>query len=660
MIVTFLLFLLLFVILPSIFLFKLVKIQLPEDKLIRTGLLLIIGIVQLTLVTFLIRFFGFEFWILWILPVVSIFFLFFQVLRKWQIPTRVRITNKGILLVLLLAVISQTIILFPGGMKGKDRYFFPFMHDTMWGIALSVELSDRFPPQNPAMVGLPLKNNHYFYPLFVATAHRITHINFIDLYFHFMPILVSLLFGLSLYAVSTLFTKSHFFQGLTIFMGFFCGSISYLLVLWYGWNFNWEGNTFLVDQPLSQIVNPYSVLAFSFLLFSTYILSMVIDAQKKIQWRWVLLLVLLTGSSYGFKSFAAVTMVSALTFSILSFGIGMRKWKLLWIIPMIWMLFLPIFFYITEPQKATLNFYPGWVLTEMMTKNDGLHLVKFGEIESYYKSIGNTLGLLKLKGIEFTIYLVGNLGVRITGVAVLALLLVNRKVKTGLSKLTIWYIAWSIFVSFSIPLLFNLNITSYNIVQFTPYALVLLGVLTTFSLEKFYYFPRRINRSILGPAIIFVSILLAIPTNMKYLYEKLVSTVDSVGMNEMEAINFLKENTPKNAVILIDPRQYTDPQRSGHDPIYIPALSERHVYIASPGYVRQTGKDPQFQLNTLYRYFDERTGAFEDRRALGDKPLIFLHKPYNHYFLEKAAREGFMTLFENDSVIILQDVNEND
>lgn len=655
----FLLFLFLFVILPPIFLFKLLKIELPEDRFIHIGLLLVIGIVQLTLVAFLIRFFGFDFWVLWILPIVSIFSLFFRHWKKSRISLRLRREDLFILLVLVLLVISQSIILLPGGMRGKDGYSLPFLHDTMWGVALSVELSNRFPPQNPAMLGIPLKNNHYFYPLFIATVHRITNINFIDLYYHFAPILVSLLFGLSLYTVSTLFTKKYFFQALTIFMGFFCGSFSYFLVFWYGWSFNWEGNTFLVDQPFSQIVNPYSVLGFSFLLFSVYILSKVIDTQKRMQWEWVFLLVLLTGSFYGFKSFGAVVMVFALTLSIFSYGIFLRIWKIVWIIPFVWTLFLFFFLFITEPQKATLNFYPGWVLTEMMTKNDGLHMIKFAEIESYYTSIGNTLGLWKLKSIELVIYLVGNLGVRMLGVAMLILIFVKRKVKTEPPQLIIWYIAWSILVSFSIPLVFNLNITSYNIIQFTPYALVLLGVLTVVSVEKFYYFLRGRNHRLLGAAVIFIIILLAIPTNVKYLYTKLVAKVDAVGKDEMDGLSFLKDNTSKNAVILIDPREYTHPRRLGHDPIYIPALSQRSVYLSSPGYVTQTGRDPRPKLDMLYRYFDEREGEFEDRRALGDTPLIFLHKPYNLFFFQKAAREGFVTVFENDFVIILQDTSSN-
>lgn len=648
----FVFFILFFVFLPAAALGKLLKISPPDDHFVTFGLWGVVGIVQLTLITFIVRFFGLEFWILWSLPIISLLYLFRQRIEVGKINIQLNKSNFFILGVLLFCALAQNFILLPAGLKGVEGYYFPFMHDTMWGIALLVELSKHFPPQNPGMLGLPLVNNHYFYPLFLASVYKITNINIIDLYFHLAPVFVSVLFGLGLYAASSLFTKNRFFRGLTIFLGFFCGNISYILILFFGTHFNWGANTFLVDQPFNQIVNPYTVLGFSFILFNIFVISKIMDSKNRIHWGWVTLLVLITGASYGFKSFGGIVMMGGLAGSIILYSIISGRLKLISIIFLSCILFFPIFFFITEPSKAKLNFYPGWILTEMMTNKDGLNLPVFGQIESYYRSIGNVLGLIKIKGIELVIYLLGNLGVRIFGVVLLVGLLIRRKVRDSL-QLPLWYMAFCILISFSIPLLFNLNVTAYNIVQFTPYALVILAVTTSIFLEKMYFFLLGKKLKIIAILLLIGSISAAVPVNIKNLNTKLYGTVDTLSVEKIAGIDFIRENTSEDTIILIDPRQFINDPKNPLDPIFVSAMTQRRVYLSSPGFVSQTGKDPTERASLLYRYFDEKTAKFEDKKTIGENYVLFLKKPNDIFFLKKTKNEGVRTLFENEEILIL-------
>src|SRR3990167_3923278 len=181
--------------------------------------------------------------------------------------------NILILLVLMIGIVAQNLVLFRGGWKVGSLYLFPSLHDTMWNIALAGELFHHFPPQNPAMAGILLKNNHYFYPFFLAVTRYLTGIHIFDLYYRFGPITVSLLFGFGLYAVSSILTKNTFFRALTIFLGYFSGNFAFFLPLFLGRNLDWKGNTFFSDQPFDQLVNPYSVFGFTLMLFGIYSLS---------------------------------------------------------------------------------------------------------------------------------------------------------------------------------------------------------------------------------------------------------------------------------------------------------------------------------------------------------------------------------------------------
>ena len=87
----------------------------------------------------------------------------------------------------------------------------PSFSDSMWSISIVNELARSFPPDHPGFAGVALSNYHYFYHLFLAGILAITHINVIHLYYYIAPIFVSLLFGLGLYALISLFMQNKVF-----------------------------------------------------------------------------------------------------------------------------------------------------------------------------------------------------------------------------------------------------------------------------------------------------------------------------------------------------------------------------------------------------------------------------------------------------------------
>lgn len=626
----FILFVLFFLYLPAKIIFGKLKIK-ADDLFLDIGLSITFGVTLITFFTLILRLTKLNFLFLWVIPVVSLIYA----VSNLKLPIA-KISKQHILifLVIFLGVAAQNLVLFRGGLKTSSGYIFPSAHDTMWNIAMVSELYHHNPAQNPAMAVAPLKNNHYFYPLFLASARFVTGIDIYDLYFRFMPVLVSLLFGLGIYAVGKIFAKDIFFRALTIFLGYFSGSFAFLLPLFMGAGFDWKGNTFFADQPFDQIINPYSVLGFTLMLFGIYCLS------KK----YYLAGAILFGILYGFKSFGGVLIIISLFVYFFFSLVINRKVLSLPFTLVTATLFSIVFLFVTDPTKASLIWAPGWLLTQLITDKDKIYLPHLADIQNYYQSIGNYLGLWKIKFFELAIYLVGNLGTRIIGLAYLLYIFFIRRPMRG--KYIIQFIGIIVFISLTIPLLFNLSNSTFNIIQFTPYSLVLLAIVSAFVLEKIYRYFETKHKKTWGILLIVVFVVLSIPVNVKNVFSKLATPEAAVTNEEMDALKFVREQTNNTDVLLINPKKFSQ------DPIYIPAISERRVYLSSPGYAIQTGFNPDLILTQIDDFFKTPKSEFLENNNI------------NYVYLLKAAtttdelsvlqKTGLTAVFENGQVIILK------
>jgi hypothetical protein len=644
--IVFILFILFFIYFPTAVFIQLLRITESEDILIRSGLNLGVGIILVTLSAILFGFVGGSatYVYVWLLPVFSVLYLAKQWNHTpWRPWSGISKIQWGILAIILLGIVTQNLVLYRGGWQTGEGYIFPSIHDTMWNIALSTELFHHFPPQHPGMAGEALKNNHFFYPLFLAVIRAITHLNILTIYFQYAPVLVSLLFGLSLYAVSTIYTKRPTFRALSVFLGYFCGNISYVIPLFLGSHFNWTGSTFFTDQPFDQIINPYTVIGFSFFLLGIYTLHYTSTTRQT--WSWSILTALIFGSLFGFKSFGGIIAVCALALTTaISLG-TYKKQTLLFTSLCTLVIFVPVFFFVTEPGVATISWAPGWLLREMISSSDKLPMTKLLETEIYYSMIGNTLGYIKIKMIELLWYVIGNLGIRLIGVLFLIKMLIKPRGDYKDHHITTMFICSATLIAFCIPLLFNLGANSYNIIQFTPYSLVFLALFTAWGTEWIWeYFSRK---KIIWGGVICLGVIigLAIPVNVKNILDKFQAPRDVVMREEMDALKYLADHTDSDSVLLIDLNQYAKPDKYGKDPMFISALSERRIYLASPGYAKQTGRDPAARMAEIQQFFStSKTSLLKDRNI----SYIYLLKPYALPMKELSLK----VFYENPAIIV--------
>ena len=635
----------LFLYLPGRILTSIAESKKTISGWIQIGIGLILGLVILTIISLILSIFHINWLFLWFLPLISIIWLYKskEVHILWKpFQNILKERSEQILgLVLMICVTSQCIGLLKGGLT-TDGILAPQLHDTMWNLALMGELLHHSPAQHPGFSGELLKNNHYFYPLFLAAIKHITGMDSLFLYYKAGPLLVSLLYGLGLYGVISILVKSKFIQIVGVFLGFYAGSLSFVLPILLRTNFNWQGNTFLADQPFDQIANPYTILGFALFLWGFYWLVKILNFPH--QTRIIVFVALIFGSLYGFKSFGGVIAVGSLMLTAL-ITLRRKNNRLLITAFLTLLVFLPVFFLISDMAKPTLVWQPGWLLRELVVSSDKLQLGKLADMENYYSSIGNSLGLLKIKALELTIYIVGNFGVRLLGILYGFILLWKLRSENNDISLPVFFLLIIFSVSFSLPLLFNLGGNAHNIIQFTPYAFVISAIFLSMFMDRLWTYCVSHNKQLIGLFIIASITSLAIPVNIKQVLEKVTQDIDVIPQEEFQALAFIKNNSTPEDVIAVDYRFY--PKSA----IYVSALTERRLFLSDTKLPAQTLIDPSIRVKINDQFFTNQSTILLDQPHVA---YVYLLKSNLKDIKTDIHGQGLTEVYANSAAIVLK------
>lgn len=641
-------YLILFILLPVVAMGKLwrwnFRVDIIESLFITgmVGVLLNIGL------TIIVRSLGLPFFFLWGIPAVSLLFLIKQIKHPPRFPS-FRLQGFYFLILLLIGVSSfvQSMKLLPGGIKNSQGYGFVDLHDTMWNIAITEELADTFPPKNFAYSGVQFKNNHFYYQLFLASIHALTGISVIPLYYRIAPLFTAFLFGTALYSTIKIYSANRYTIGLGIFLGYFTGNFAYLLPLVFRNATTFSTSAFMADQPFDQLVNPYTVLGFSVFLFIAYAVWQSRHGDKGI---WALWAVLAGGLLFGIKAYGGIVVMIALfvtgIFEFFFFRTKDHGKIFLLTLP----LFIVTFLMVSEPGKNSLHWAPGWLLSEMMIGQDKLNYPDWVMREDYFRSIGNYWSLFVLKMRELTIYLVGNLNVRLLGIGTLFLL----KKSSRKTLTTSWFFLIAACIALAIPLLFNQGANAYNIVQFTPYALIALTILSIPGIDTLRVFTHR-KFGIIGVAGLYICLIsMATNSTVKEVqgYFAPESRLTFISDQEITAIEFLREYTKRDDIIMVDSSRKLF--------VYLPALAKRRLLLLDKGFAIQTGNDPGDRELTIKMFFTGDRSSdmmYESLLRQHGVRYIYLLGIYPLFVQERLKSIGFKPVFTNSEVVIYGKLN---
>lgn len=435
------------------------------------------------------------------------------------------------------------------------------------GVHLSLieEMTHRFPPTNFAFGGTPLKNYHYLYDAFLALIVKLTGVSSLDLYFRIAPVALVLLLCFLIYKTTWSLTKSSSAAVFSIIFATMTTSFGVIL--------NRHDNLFMTDPVYQMMTNPQAVA--SLIIFLGLFLFLV-------KYNLVLYALLL-GLSFGIKAHGGV--VFAIGAAIISF-----RDKKIFLATVTGLVLMAFFVWSIIDRSVTgITFAPGWLLTRMMVDFEHLHYPKFALIVqagSFWRTAGAYFFAL-------VIFLIGSLGVRVLGVLALKKR-TTAEVFLGVCALT----------SLIIPLLFYQGKKAYDIVQFTPYFVLYMGIMLAVFLGRFKL-----------PVLIFFTLLILV-MNQQGIRERWNLKPDAIiSQKIVAATNYIKEQTPAESIFLLAPTA------ENLSTLWFSSLASRRTAYSGRFFNYQIGVDTVeaerkfYDLNFDYLFVRRGEEAFFDKMS---------------------------------------------
>ena len=336
--------------------------------------------------------------------------------------------------------------------------------DGIWNVALIEELIHTFPPQHPAIAGIPLRGYHLLYNLFVADFCSLTNLSAIELHFHFIPIVMSFLLVYGLYALTVRLTKGTRHAAWATFFALAGGSFAFVLPIFFGKSVSLD-DALGITQPFSLLVSPSFVLSLLSIIYTWIFLD---EYDKHPTWIWGMLTGVFAGLAVGMKVYAGMILLPTTAWFVLVRLVTKKDWVSILVAAIAAAVtagvFLPL-----NASYGFLRYQPLWPPHRVM--QGVLDFTQWELKRQTLESMGATRGLFKLEVIALAIFIFGNLGTRLIGL--MGLFLIKKK---GVSIIFSFLIIGSL-VSFILPMYFLQPIGAFNMIQFFWYYLVFMGLL---------------------------------------------------------------------------------------------------------------------------------------------------------------------------------------
>ena len=517
-----------------------------------------LGLTILALVLFFSRFF---------LPFNLILIIYFLIIilltKKHTLKFKKPVINIFILLAIFIGVLAQSLPYLKTLNLSLITTAIASNHDQAWHASLIHELTQRFPPQIPGFAGVTLKNYHYFYDLIIAANVSILKADINVLIQLVYPVIISALFGFSVFRILTQLTKNKTYQIIGILLAFFGNNLSFI-----------SSNFFLIDQPLFFLFNHQTTLSIALVLYFLIILKL--QLEKPLIKRGVLIGLILASLSY-LKIYAFLCL--GIVLAILSIK---HIKKLLISLLTTGLLVISIILLTFEPARPILILKPLWLTTAFTDKVIVPLLPQLfaRSHRFYYQPL--VIGLILFLNYHFKL---------------LGLLIKKRSTLVNLISLTTLSSLFLLFFTFQTQ-------SPYNIIQFAPYATIGLGILLVSFTDKLK--PK------LSLTILLTTLFFSFPSSIKTVisYAKSKPELPPLQLELLEVISQLKPLPSGLTLSLVD-RDYhliPDPHRPlnyignnlissfGHKPAYF--ADQKQIEVINLNY--QPRLD---QLNHLKQTF---------------------------------------------------------
>lgn len=573
----------------------------------------IAGFSILTLISYILIVLNIPFLIIPITLLTAVFGVKPLIKTIKQIKIKPNFQTITILIIFILGIAGQMAVISPSGItqNGNLLFWSAHGHDGTWHVALMEEIKKGWPFENPIFAGEKLVNYHFFSDILPAMIGKYIPVSNFDLYFRIFPFFYSLFLGASAYFLTKRLTGSPSASIWATIFTYFTGSFGFIVTYIKGKTIGGE-SIFWATQPQSSSGNPPQIISDFLILAAIYFLIVLTRQKNKSKNKIVFVVcVILFGTLASFKVYAGVVALGALGITAIWQIIKEKRFQLLVLTVFSGALAALLYLPNTSGSASFLIFQPWWYVRTMIVEPSRLNLLDWELRRQTYIYEGNWKRVIFLEGVGFLIFFFGNLGMRFVGLW--------NYLKTHL------IIKVAIFLSILLPLIFLQKGVASNTSQFLQYFVLLFGILAGIQTSKI-----TAKAKFLTPFII----ILMLPTQIGLLREFYSRPAFAkVSSQEVEALNYIKENTPEDTVVVTPPyNQYLDLKDSTpniwdwFDTSYVSAISARRTFFDDYEQADIMGYDWRPRLETKRVVF-EGTNPVEVKNAFTETQASVLYFP---------------------------------
>ena len=491
-------------------------------------------------------------------------------------------------LILISGVIVQlTSVWFIGTPVQKGLFFCcGNTRDNIYHIALTNQLVKSMPPQEPGMFGVVVHNYHYLGNLVVAELIRIFHLPLIQTQFQFSNLLISILLGLSALVFSQVLSLKKHYQAWLLFFLYYGADLIYLLVSVLRREINFsmssleDGSSFLSNPPRAVSIVVFFI---GLSLFGLWITK----KEKRLGW----ITAIVFGSLIGFKVYIGYFVLTGLAILALYF---FYKKKYAMLPPLILTCAISLLIYLPVNIGAGGFYYTGFWLFENFIVQPWMNLIRLEEARIIYAAHHNLPRIIEYESIYMLIYVVSVFGTKVLG-----LFQTRKSLKLLPLELNIVLIT-GILASLPLGMFFQQTSGGSNSINFLISVFIIGSIYT--ALACYYWLDKL--KPFAKYLMIVIIVLITLPRTFNNVYHNITDVKNESGFlidtYQLTALNFIKNNTPQNSMIAINPKDYSFDY--GTAP-YISFLADRREYLAGTVITNDHGINMDSRVRVLSELF---------------------------------------------------------
>jgi hypothetical protein len=554
-------------------------------------------------------------------------------LRKYLLPI-FKIDLVSCFLVFVGAILALSAVWFMG-VKTQDGLFFCCrgVPDAIYHLSLTNELVNHFPPREPGMSSLLVKNYHYLSNLVVADIVRVFKLDFMAVQFRYINLFLVIIFGASAFVFSSfLGLKKTFARWLVVFF-FASGDIIYVLLFLRGRGLNFEVT--ILDDATKLFAGPPRAL--SVVLFFCALCLFIHWINKKSLYAGFLS-ALVFGTLAGFKIYTGIFALTGLGAVSIYF---LYKKKYLMLLPLfVTLLMTGVYVYFVNNNAGGLYFDGiGRFLNFIQENNLSLLRLYFYYVNA--QNSGNFVAHFLLGGLFAILYYIFLFGTINFGIF---------QTKKSLSLLPLElniFLVSGIFVSLFLGSFFLQNTGGSNTVQLIVFVFIVGSIYASLSI---YYWGNKLgvkNKFIIYSIVLLITIPRAFHESFENFMNVNVQRGLIIGNSTLDALNYLKLQTPPDSIVMLEPQMANDEAK-----MYISFLTQRRQFLSGFSVLKDHGQDAEKELNVNNEIFNSTDSQLIKTLLIENKiGYIYLTENYN---LVNSSLDYTKSVYNENNIQILK------